>query len=62
MEKWLVDIPDNYRNRLEIRMQGLSLSVLIVVANPDTIAKAMAQSYQWTIALCANTALNLSGL
>ncbi len=55
----MVDILDNYRNRLKMRMQGLSLLVLNVVANPEAIAKAMAQSCQWINALCANTALNL---
>lgn len=33
-----------------------------VAVNPDTVAKALARSYHWTIAPCGNTALNLLGL
>lgn len=51
-----------YRNGLKMQMQELFLLVLIVVANTKASAKAMAQSYQWTIALCGNTALKLLGL
>lgn len=33
-----------------------------VAADPETVAKALARSYHWTIAPCGNTALNLLGL
>lgn len=33
-----------------------------VVANPDSVAKALARNYHWTIAPSGNTALNLLGL
>ena len=33
-----------------------------VAADPNTVAKALARSYHWTIAPCGNTALNLLGL
>jgi hypothetical protein len=33
-----------------------------VAADPDSVAKALARSYHWTIAPCGNTALNLLGL
>lgn len=33
-----------------------------VAADPDTVAKALARSYHWTIAPCGNTALNRLGL
>lgn len=33
-----------------------------VAAAPAAVAKALARSYHWTIAPCANTALNLLGL
>ena len=33
-----------------------------VAINPDSVAKALARSYHWTIAPCGNTALNLLGI
>lgn len=33
-----------------------------VAVSPDAVAKALAQSYHWTIAPCGNTALNLLGI
>ena len=33
-----------------------------VAVDPDSVAKALARRYHWTIAPCGNTALNLMGL
>jgi len=33
-----------------------------VAVNPDTVARALARNYHWTIAPCGNTALNFLGL
>lgn len=33
-----------------------------VAPDPDTVAKALARNYHWTISPCGNTALNLLGL
>ena len=33
-----------------------------VAPDPDTVAKALARNYHWTIAPCGNTALNMLGL